>query len=89
MKSRSQSRRLQIFDDCRDGLDLTGLFTILHGFCALMIGIIFVSAEDILVALGGWDKKPTGGISVHLSSCLMTGKIEVSHSLFDGRRVIA
>ena len=75
MKSRSQYCRLQLFDDCRDGLDLTGLFSILHGFCKHMIGIIVVSAEDILVALVGWDKKLTGGISVHLFRCLMIGKI--------------
>ena len=65
MKSRSQSRRLQIFDDFCDSLDLTGLFPILRGFYEHMIGIIVVSAEDILVDLGGWDKEPTGGISVN------------------------
>ena len=75
MKIRSQSCRLQLFDDCRDGLDLTGLFPILNGFCEHMIGIIVLSAEDIPVSLGGWDKKPTGGISVHLYRFLMTGKI--------------
>ena len=61
----SQSHRLQLFDNCRDGLDLTGLFPILRGFYEHMIGIIVVSAEDILVDLGGWDKEPTGGISVN------------------------
>ena len=89
MKGRSESCCLQLFDDCRDCLDLTSLFTILHGFCEHMIVVIFVSVEDILVALGGWDKKPTGGISVHLSRCLMTGKIEVSRPLFYGKRVNA
>ena len=89
MKSRPQSRCLQLFDDCSYGLDLTGLFPILHGFCEHVIEIIVVSAEDILVALGGWDKKPTGGISLHLSRCLVTVKIEVSRSLLDGRRLIA
>ena len=54
-----------------------------------MIGVIIVSVEDVLVALGGWDKKPTGGISVHLSCCLITGKMEVSRPLFNWRRVIA
>ena len=78
MKSRSQSCRLQIFDDCCNGHDLTGLFPILHGFWEHMIGIIVLSAEDIPVSLGGWDKKLIGGISVHLSRCLMIGKIEVS-----------
>ena len=72
-----------------EGLYLTGLFPILHGFCEHMIGIIVVSTEDIFVALGGWDKKPTGGISAHLSRCFMIGKIEVSRSLFYGRRVIS
>ena len=78
MKSRSQSLRLQLFYDFHDGLYLTNLFPILHGFCEHMIGIIAVSAEDIFVVLGGWDKKPTGEISVHLSCCFITGKIEVS-----------
>ena len=89
MKSRSQSCRLQIFDDFCDGLYLTGIFPILSGFLEHMIGIIVVSAEDIFVALGGWDKKPTGGISVHISRCFVTDKMEVSRSLFYGRWVIA
>ena len=88
MKSRSQSRRLQIFDDCHDGLYLTGIFSILRVFCKHMIGIIVISAEDILVALGGWDNKPTGGISVNFPRCFMTGKLEIGSWLFDRRRVI-
>ena len=31
MKSRSHSLRLQLFDDCRDGLDLDGLFLFFVG----------------------------------------------------------
>ena len=89
MKSGSQSCRLQIFDDCCDSLDLTGLFTVIYGFCEHMIGVITVFTDDVLVALGGWEKKPTGGISVNLSCCLMTGKIEVSRPLLNWRRVIA
>ena len=89
MKSGSQSCHLQLFDDCCDGLDLTGLFPVLRGFCEHMIGVIIISAEDILAALCGLDKKPTGGISVHISCFLVTGKIEVSHPLFNWRRLIA
>ena len=36
MKGRSQSRRIQLFDDCRDSLDFTGLFPILHVFAEPM-----------------------------------------------------
>ena len=89
MKSGLQSCCLQPFDDFCDGLDLTGLFPVLSGFCKHMIGVIIVSAEDVLVALGGWDKKPIGGISLHISCCLITGKIEVIRPLFNWRRVIA
>ena len=48
-----RSPRLQIFDDCRDGLDLAGLFSVFHGFCKHMIGVVVVSAENVLVSLGG------------------------------------
>ena len=36
----------------------------------------------------GWDKKPTGGVSVNFPRCLMPGKVEICGSLLDGRRVI-
>ena len=75
VERRLQSCRLHILDYCRDGLDLTGHFSVLHGFCEYMIGVVIVSAEDILISLGGWDKKPTGGVSVHFPCCLLTGKV--------------
>ena len=88
MEIRPQSCRLQLSDDCCDGLDLARLFSVFLGFCEHMILIVIVSAEDIIVALGGWDKKPTSRFSVHFPRCVMTGKVEICGSLFDGRRVI-
>ena len=89
VERRSQSCRLQLSDDCRDGLDLAGIFSVFHWFCKHVIGVIIVSAEGILVSLGGWYKKPTGGIRVHFSRCLLTGKLKVCGSLFDWRWAIA
>ena len=89
VEHRSQSCRLQLLDDFRDGLDLAGLLSVFHGFCEHMIGVVIVSAEDILVSLGGWDKKPTGGVCVHFSRCLLKGKVKICGSLFYGRWVIA
>ena len=89
MERRSQSCRLQLSDDCRDGLELAGLFSVFHGFYKHMIGVVIVSAEDTLVSLGGCDKKPTGGVSVYFPLCLLTGKVEIFGSLLDGRQIIA
>ena len=30
-----------------------------------MIGVVVISAEDVLVSHGGWDKEPTGGVRVY------------------------
>ena len=48
----SQSCRLEISGDCRDGLDLAGLFSVFYGFCEHMIGFVVLSAEDVLLSLG-------------------------------------
>ena len=89
MERGSQSCRLEISDDCRDGLDLDGIFSVFHGLCEHMIGVVVVSAEDVLVSLGGWDKKPTGGVRVYFSRCFLTGKVKIRGSLFDWRWAIA
>ena len=54
-----------------------------------MIGVVIVSVEDILVLLGIWDKKPTGGVRVHFHGCLLTGKVKVCGYLFNWRWAIA
>ena len=41
-------------------------FSFFHGFCEHMIGVVVISAEDVLVSLGGWDKEPTSGIRVYI-----------------------
>ena len=89
MERRSQSCRLNILDDCCDGLGLAGLFSVFHGFCEHMIGVVVVSAEDVLVSLGGWDKEPTGGVRVYFSCCFLTGKIKIRGSLFNWCGAIA
>ena len=48
-------------------------FSVFHGFCEHMIGVIVISAEDELVSLGGWDKERTGGFCVCFSRCFLTG----------------
>ena len=83
MKRKSQSCRLKLSDYFCDGLDLAGFFSVFRGFCEHMIGVVVVSAEDILVPLGGWDKKPTGGVRVKFTLCLLTGKVKTCGSLFD------
>ena len=52
-----------------------------------MVGVVAVSADDVPVSLGGWDKKPTGGVRAHFTRCLLTGKIKfvVLCSIGDGR----
>ena len=89
MERGSQSCRIELSDDCCDGLDLAGLFSVFHGFCKHVIGVVIVSTEDILVSLGGWDKKLTGGVRVHFSRCLLKGRLKVCGSLFDWRWAIA
>ena len=79
----------QIFVDCRDSLDLAGFFSVFHRFYEHMIGVIVVSAEDVLVSLGGWDKEPTGGVRVYFSHCFLTGEVKIRGSLFDWRGAIA
>ena len=56
-----------------DGLDLAGFFPVFHGFCEHMIGVVVISAEDVLVSLGGWDKEPTGGVRVNFPCCFLAG----------------
>ena len=67
--------------------DLAGIFPVFHGFCEHMVGVVAVSADDVPVSLGGWDKKPTGGVRAHFTRCLLTGKIKfvVLCSIGDGR----
>ena len=70
-------------------MDLIWLnFSVFHGFCEHMIGVVVVSAEDVLVFLGGWDKEPTGGVRVYFSCCFLTGKVKIRGSLFDWRGAI-
>ena len=64
-------------------------FSVFHGFCAHIIGVVVVSTEDILVSLGGWDKKLAGGVPVYFSRCFLTGKAKIRGSLFDWRWAIA
>ena len=66
MEGRLQSCRPKLSDDCCDGLDLAGLFSVFHGFYEHTIGFVVVSADDVLVSLGGWDKEPTGGVRVYI-----------------------
>ena len=89
MERRSQSCHLDFLEGCRDGLDLAGFFSVFHGFCEHMIGVVVVSAENVLVSLGGWDKEPTGGVRVYFSRCFLTGKVKIRGSLFDWRGAIA
>ena len=88
MERRSQSCRLKLSDDCRDGLDLADFFSVFHGFCEHMIGVVVVSAEDVLVSLGGWDKEPTGEVCVYFSRCFLTGEVKICGLLFDWRGAI-
>ena len=62
---------------------LAGLFSVFHGFCEHMIGVVVVSAEDILVSLGGWDEKPAAGVCVYFPRCFLTGKVKIRGLLFD------
>ena len=89
VEGRSQSCRLKLPDDCCDGLDLAGFFPVFHGFCKHMIGVVVISAEDVLVSLGGWDKEPTGGVRVNFPCCFLAGKVKFCGSLFDWSGVIA
>ena len=50
---------------------------------------MFPPGKDVLVSLGGWDKKPTGGVRVYFSCCFLTGKVKIRGSLFDWRWAIA
>ena len=77
-----QSCRLEISYYCHDNLDLAGIFSVFHGFCKHMIGVVVVSADDILVSLVGRDKKPAGGVSVYFSCRFLTGKVKIRGSLF-------
>ena len=85
----SQSCCLKFPDDCCDGLDLAGFFPIFHGFCEQMIGVIVISAEDVLVSLGGWDKEPAGGVRVYFPRCFLAGEVKIRGLLFDWRGAIA
>ena len=51
-----------------------------------MIGVVVISAEDVLVYLGGWDKEPTGGVRVYFSRCFLAGEVKIRGSLFYWRR---
>ena len=89
MERRLQSCRLQLFDDFRDGLDLAGFFSVFHGFCEHMIGVVFVSADDVLVSLCGWDKEKSSGVRVKFPRGFLTGEVKNSGSLFDWRGAIS
>ena len=54
-----------------------------------MIGVVVISAEDVLVSIGGWDKEPTGGIRVYFPRCFLEGEVKICGSLFDWRGAIA
>ena len=54
-----------------------------------MIGVVVVSAEDVLVFLGGWDKEPTGGVRVKFSRGFLPGEVKNCGSLFNWRGAIA
>ena len=85
----SKSCRHKLPDDCCDGLDLAGFFPVFHGFCEHMIGVVVISAEDVLVYLGGWDKEPTSGFRVYFSHCFLTGEVKIRGSMFDWCGAIA
>ena len=48
-----------------------------------MIGVVVISAEDVLVYLGGWDKEPTSGFRVYFSRFFLEVKVKILGSLFD------
>ena len=50
-----------------------------------MIGVVVISAEDVLVSLGGRDKEPTGGVRVYFSRCFLAVEVKIHGSLFDWR----
>ena len=52
-------------------------FFVFRGFCKHIIGVVVVSAEDVLVSLGGWDKEPPGRVRVYFSRCFLTGKVKI------------
>ena len=54
-----------------------------------MVGVVVISAEDVLVSLGGWEKKPASGVRVYFSCCFLAGKVKIRGSLFDWRGAIA
>ena len=54
-----------------------------------MIGVVVISAEDVLVSLGGWYKEPTGGVRVYFSCCFLSGEVKIRGSLFDWHGAIA
>ena len=89
MEGRSQSCGLKFPDNCCDGLDLAGFFSVFHGFCEHMIGVVVISAEDVLVSLGGWDKEPTGGVRVNFPRCFLAGEVTFFGSLLYWRGAIA
>ena len=54
-----------------------------------MIGVVVISAEDVLVSLGGWDKEPTGGVRVNFPRGFLAGEVKICGSLFNWRGAIA
>ena len=54
-----------------------------------MIGVVVISAEDVLVSLGRWDKEPTDGIRVNFPRGFLAGEVKICGSLFYFRGSIA
>ena len=54
-----------------------------------MIGVVVISAEDVLVSLGGWDKEPTGGVRVNFLRGYLIGEGNICGSLLNWHGAIA
>ena len=54
-----------------------------------MIGVVVISAEDVLVSLGGWDKETSGGVRVNFPCGFLAGEVKICGSLFNWRGAIA